>query len=307
MTMNLIAPVSVYAEVSATNQTEETITEQNDTTNSTEDQVSETTENTQEQETEPSTTPTVPKGNENSKKEEKTTNSSAKKVPVLSVQPEKPSSWTSEPELEQTKQNEYPIYFEFNQTTAEFIQKIGADARKIAHENNLYASIMIAQAILESSSGNSGLATAPNYNLFGIKGEYRGSSVTMTTQEDDGTGKLYTIASSFRKYPFYKESLEDYAELLRKGLSGDSNFYRGVWKTESQTYQEATKSLTGKYATDTQYDEKLNKLIEVYSLVEYDLLKDEGQTQEQPKKETPIVKTTDKVELLDLYPNVLMG
>ena len=32
---------------------------------------------------------------------------------------------------------------------------------------------MIAQAILESGSGNSKLSQKPNYNLFGIKGDYK--------------------------------------------------------------------------------------------------------------------------------------
>ncbi len=45
---------------------------------------------------------------------------------------------------------------------------------------------MIAQAILESGSGNSALAAPPNYNLFGIKGAYQGQSVSFPTQEDDG-------------------------------------------------------------------------------------------------------------------------
>ena len=54
-------------------------------------------------------------------------------------------------------------------TTEKFISLVGESARTIAAENDLYASVMIAQAILESASGNSTLAQAPNNNLFGIK------------------------------------------------------------------------------------------------------------------------------------------
>ncbi|MFX3718731.1 glucosaminidase domain-containing protein, partial [Streptococcus suis] len=57
--------------------------------------------------------------------------------------------------------------------TEEFIQEIGESARKVAKDKNLYASVMIAQAILESGSGNSKLSQKPNYNLFGIKGDYK--------------------------------------------------------------------------------------------------------------------------------------
>ncbi|MBO1308549.1 glucosaminidase domain-containing protein [Enterococcus sp. 669A] len=157
-----------------------------------------------------------------------------------------------------------------NQTTEEFIQTIGKDAQQIAWDEDLYASVMIAQAILETGSGNSQLARPPYHNLFGIKGSYQGKQVNFNTQEDKGNGQLYTIQSNFRQYPSYKESLEDYAELLKNGLSGNPSFYQATWKENAATYQEATKALTGKYATDTSYDKKLNTLIETYELTNYD-------------------------------------
>ena len=40
-------------------------------------------------------------------------------------------------------------------TTITFIQTIGETARQIAAQNDLYASVMIAQAVLESNSGQS--------------------------------------------------------------------------------------------------------------------------------------------------------
>ena len=168
------------------------------------------------------------------------------------------------------KEDKTPISYTRNQSTAEFIEEIGEDARAIGQKNGLYASVMIAQAILESGSGNSGLAKAPNYNLFGIKGSYEGSSVQMATLEDNGSGSMYTITAKFRKYPSYKESLEDYATLMTGGTQGRSTFYQGAWKANTNSYQEATKYLTGRYATDTRYNEKLNGLIETYDLTQYD-------------------------------------
>lgn len=129
---------------------------------------------------------------------------------------------------------------------------------------------MIAQAILESASGQSQLAQAPNYNLFGIKGTHEGNGVTFATQEDAGDGTLYTIQATFRKYANYEESLEDYAKLMTEGLTGNSEFYSGAWKSNAETYKEATEFLTGRYATDTRYNEKLNGLIETYDLEQYD-------------------------------------
>jgi Muramidase (flagellum-specific) len=152
----------------------------------------------------------------------------------------------------------------------QFIDYIGNSARKLASNNDLYASVMIAQALVESGWGTSGLASAPNYNLFGIKGDYKGASVNMGTQEDDGTGSLYSISSDFRKYPSYKESLEDYVSLLRGGTSGNSQMYAGAWKSNTNSYKDATKYLTGRYATDTTYADKLNSVIEKYNLTQFD-------------------------------------
>lgn len=157
-----------------------------------------------------------------------------------------------------------------NQTTEEFIEAIGYDAQTIAWEHDLYASVMIAQAILETGSGNSSLSRSPNHNLFGIKGNFKGKSVYFSTQEDDGKGKMYTIQSGFRKYPSYKESLIDYAKLLRGGISGNEHFYKNTWKTNQKNYQKVTSFLTGRYATDIHYGKKLNALIKTYELTKFD-------------------------------------
>lgn len=154
--------------------------------------------------------------------------------------------------------------------TAEFILLIGEQARTIAQKQDLYASVMIAQAILESGSGSSVLATAPNFNLFGIKGSCLGRSISLNTQEDDGTGNLYTIQASFKKYASYQESLEDYAQLMHTGLTSDKEYYSGVWKSKAPIYEEATSFLQGRYATDIHYAQKLDQLIRTYDLTQYD-------------------------------------
>ncbi|MEA4829006.1 MAG: glucosaminidase domain-containing protein, partial [Enterococcus thailandicus] len=68
-------------------------------------------------------------------------------------------------------------------TQQQFIDSVAPSARTLASQNDLYASVMIAQAIVESGWGKSQLASAPNYNLFGIKGSYNGQSVTFPTAE----------------------------------------------------------------------------------------------------------------------------
>ncbi|WP_342559205.1 glucosaminidase domain-containing protein [Metasolibacillus sp. FSL K6-0083] len=163
-----------------------------------------------------------------------------------------------------------PKTIEEDLSVEQFIGTIGETARKLAAENDLYASVMLAQAILESNKGQSGLATEPNYNLFGIKGKYKNNSVTLETQEDDGNGNLTTILDEFRKYPSYEASLRDYANLLRNGVSWDKAFYHATFKSNTSSYRDVTSYLTGTYATDTNYEQKLNQLIEQYDLTQYD-------------------------------------
>ncbi|WP_303974481.1 glucosaminidase domain-containing protein [Streptococcus merionis] len=150
-----------------------------------------------------------------------------------------------------------------------FVEIVGKTAEDLAHQHDLYASVMVAQAILESDWGQSQLTKEAN-NLFGIKGDYWGQFYEIETAEDDGTGNLYTVVARFRKYPTYHASLKDNAKLLSKGLAGAPDFYAGAWKSQTSSYQEATAYLQGRYATDTSYASKLNALIEQYDLTRFD-------------------------------------
>ncbi len=201
------------------------------------------------------------------------------------------------------------FHFSQNQTTDQFLKKIADDAQEIGQKEGIYASVMMAQAILESGSGNSLLSSEPNHNLFGIKGSYKESSVTFNTLEQDSSGQSYQIRAQFRKYPSYKESLEDYADLIKNGLTGNPDFYKPTWKSETKDYKEATKYLEGRYATDRQYSQKLNAIIEAYDLTKYDEPKKEATTTEEANTEilhmskrfdVPIKWTTDGVPITGL-------
>lgn len=155
-------------------------------------------------------------------------------------------------------------------TVEQFIDAIGENARELGQAHDLYASVMIAQALLESNKGTSGLASEPNFNLFGIKGSYQNQSVAMETFEDDGQGNMKKVVANFRQYPSYKASLQDYVDLVRNGVSWDAQYYEPVFKSNTNSYREATAYLTGTYATDSRYDEKLNHLIKQYDLERFD-------------------------------------
>ncbi|MDN6640253.1 MAG: LysM peptidoglycan-binding domain-containing protein, partial [Tetragenococcus sp.] len=149
------------------------------------------------------------------------------------------------------------------QEPSAFIEELAAHAEPVAAENDLYASVMIAQAVIESGWGSSTLSQAPNNNLFGIKGTYNGQSVKMPTQEYIN-GRYVTVNADFRKYPSYTASFQDNAALL------STNLYSGAWKSNTNSYRDATAALTGVYATAPNYNTVLNGVIEDYNLTRFD-------------------------------------
>lgn len=143
-----------------------------------------------------------------------------------------------------------------------FINKIGPMASADMAASGILASLTIAQAILESGWGKSGLTTAAN-NLFGIKGTYNGQGYTCKTQEWDGS-KYVTVDATFRKYPSWAESLADHSALFNR-LDRYKNL-RGLtdYKLACRYVREDG------YATDPNYTAKLVSLVETYDLTIWD-------------------------------------
>ena len=175
---------------------------------------------------------------------------------------------------------------EASTAATQFLRNIIPAAQNVARGKDIYTSVMIAQAALESGWGTSALSKAPNHNLFGVKGSYNGQSVNMQTLEDSGGQNYYSIQADFRKYPSYQESLEDYADKIVNGISGAPLFYSGAWKSKTNSYQDATAYLTGRYATDTAYGSKLNRIIEQFGLTKYDTETAVSMAEEIASKET---------------------
>lgn len=144
-----------------------------------------------------------------------------------------------------------------------YINYVGSLAKEIAKKHDLYGSVMVAQLLLESEYGRSGLSANYN-NYFGIKGSYKGGSINLATNEDDGAGNLYTINDGFRVYSSIEESMTDYADLLNKPL------YRGTRRSTTTSYVDATYALQGTYATDTSYAAKLQTMINRHNLTRFD-------------------------------------
>lgn len=142
-----------------------------------------------------------------------------------------------------------------------FIDEIASEAKKLQQQTHLFASITIAQAILESDWGRSDLALEAN-NLFGIKGSHNDQSSVMPTDEYIN-GQRITVDDAFKKYETIQASLADHLAFL-EGAS-----YQPI-KT-SKNYREAARALqNGGYATDPDYATKLIALIEEFDLSKYD-------------------------------------
>lgn len=97
-------------------------------------------------------------------------------------------------------------------TTKSFIDKIAPFVMLESTLSHILPSVTLAQAIIESNKGNSGLTKRAN-NLFGIKGSYRGQSITLMTKEYVG-GHYIDVPAKFRKYPDWWESIADHSYLI---------------------------------------------------------------------------------------------
>lgn len=201
-------------------------------------------------------------------------------------------------------QDSFPVV-EGNYAEAEFINRIAKDSVEIARDADIFPSVLISQAGLESNWGRSGLTKDFN-NLFGIKGSFNGQTANLETWEDVNHEHI-TIVAGFRSYPSEKASILDYAQLLRNGLTFNPNFYKGTWRSEVNSYKDATAYLQGRYATDTQYANKLNRIIADYGLDRFDEVKEldlNVEVQPEPVKEDPIpegqykVKEGDTIQLI---------
>lgn len=150
-------------------------------------------------------------------------------------------------------------------TASSFISKYKNDVTKASSKYNLYGSVMMAQAGLESGWGQSQLTIEAN-NFFGIKGAYNGASVSMPTTEYNSNGQMINTTANFKKYPTAYASFADNGSTLRNGTSWNPKYYSGSWKENAATYQDAANALTGKYATAPGYGQSLITVIQTYNL-----------------------------------------
>lgn len=150
-----------------------------------------------------------------------------------------------------------------NESQKEFIESIGAAAVRYYPQYKILPSLTIAQAILESGWGKSGLAAYHNY--FGMKHvEGCGTSyVVKSTQEQLPDGKYITIDARFRAYRTREEGIKGYYDFLQypryQNLAGVTDYV-----TAANLIREDG------WATSLSYSQNLQRLIVQYCLTDYD-------------------------------------
>ena len=142
-----------------------------------------------------------------------------------------------------------------NQTYLTYIEQWKATALQNQADYGIPASIIMAQALLESAAGTSELAVNAN-NHFGIKctSEWFGA---VYYYDDDSEGEC------FRQYSDAAESFKDHALFLQRPR------YATCFEIAVEDYEGWAHRLKAcGYATDKNYAPKLIKLIEDYKLAE---------------------------------------
>jgi flagellum-specific peptidoglycan hydrolase FlgJ len=156
-----------------------------------------------------------------------------------------------------------------------FIKSAGSAAQKSEQETDVPASIIVAQAILESGWGKHHMGDANNY--FGIKAQVKNGKVVFgdvangyvdkVTKEYDKNGKPYMIVAHFRSYKNMADSFIDHGLFLKNGAR-----YRKALDAYAQS-RDADEFAQGLqkagYATDPAYAKKLMSLMKNNDLYQF--------------------------------------
>jgi flagellar protein FlgJ len=153
-------------------------------------------------------------------------------------------------------------------TQAGFITRLAGPARKSMRRYRVPASVTIAQAILESGWGRSGL-TRRDHNYFGIKcfGEPGGIAIgcrTYATHECGG-GRCWRTRAQFRAYRNAAGSMVDHGRFLVVNPR-----YRRAFRFTRSPNRFARAIHRAGYATSPTYARNLIGIMKKYNLYRYD-------------------------------------
>ncbi len=171
-----------------------------------------------------------------------------------------------------------------NATTIAYIAQYKAIAMKEMKRTGVPASITLAQAILESNSGESNLAKNHN-NHFGIKckSDWTGAKAYQDDDAKQECFRAYDNAEvSFKDHSNFLKNRPNYVDLFLLDPVDDTAWAYGLKKAG--------------YATASDYPKKLLKIIDDYELAQYNFpeLANEIEEEEAPVNkvlaDTPVIK-----------------
>ena len=150
-------------------------------------------------------------------------------------------------------------------TPEEYISIMGPIAQADYSRTGVFASVTLAQSIIESGWGKSGLTQQAN-NFFGIKCGGWTECIVMSTGEY-GSGGYYTINAGFRKYDSIESSVNDHSALFSKSP------YTGHNVLGQTNYSNQIKAIHDSgYATDPNYASTIINTIKTYKLDQWDVM-----------------------------------
>jgi LysM repeat protein len=168
-----------------------------------------------------------------------------------------------------------------SKNTLNYIEQFKAIAMQEMKRTGIPASITLAQAIVESSSGESNLAKTYN-NHFGIKCKLDWKGET-TYQDDDAKKECFRVypnaLSSFKDHSDFLKNRPNYAPLFELDPVDDSAWAYGLKKAG--------------YATAADYPKKILKVIDDYELSQYNF--PELANEDTIKVQDTLVKKTDSI------------
>ena len=158
-------------------------------------------------------------------------------------------------------------------TPEQFIRAAVPGAQRGWREFGVPPSVTIAQAILESGWGRSGLA-AVDKNYFGIKcfngayGKLANGCHVYNTQECTKAGTCFATSATFRTYATQSHSFRDHGNFLKV-----NSRYAGAFAYTKDANKFIWKVWKAGYATDPNYYTKVTGLMATWDLYQYDTWK----------------------------------
>lgn len=145
-----------------------------------------------------------------------------------------------------------------------FLAGLAPAALENAIDHRVPPSVTLAQAVLESGWGRSGLATRHN-NLFGVKAGSSSRAVSLNTIENiAGEGRVQK--ERFRTYGSWQESLDHHGTLF----SDDARYAHA--RDDWVDWREFLGLVAPVYATDPAYERRIRMIVERYNLDRWDAL-----------------------------------